>query len=126
MRNIEDCEGISIGGTNINNLRYAVDTALLANSSQQLQAILSTVKRDQCRKDVLCRRIHHLGSMMTEDVRCEAEIKRPIGISKNTRKFLTNKKLLVKNKEKPHKNTHLVKSVIWCLELYFVISNGRG
>lgn len=74
VRNIEDCEGISIGGTNINNLRYADDTALLANSSQQLQAILSKVKRDQCRKDVLCRRIHHLGSMMTEDVRCEAEI----------------------------------------------------
>ena len=41
FRHIEDMEGAIVGGVNINNLRYADDTVLLADRS--LQTILNAV-----------------------------------------------------------------------------------
>lgn len=46
LRNIEDHEGIKVGGLNINNLRYADDTVLIADSVEKLQEILTTVARE--------------------------------------------------------------------------------
>lgn len=46
MRDIEDCEGISIGGRNINNLRYADDTVLIADTKVKLQVLLNRVKEE--------------------------------------------------------------------------------
>ncbi|GFS25422.1 endonuclease-reverse transcriptase [Elysia marginata] len=43
LRNIYDLKGIRIGGVNINDLRYADDTVLLAESESELQAILDVV-----------------------------------------------------------------------------------
>ena len=43
MREIEDMEGFRIGGKVVNNLRYADDTAILAESEQQLQQLINTV-----------------------------------------------------------------------------------
>ncbi|GFR71049.1 endonuclease-reverse transcriptase [Elysia marginata] len=43
LRNIYDLKGIRIGGVNINNLRYADDTVLFAESESELQAILDVV-----------------------------------------------------------------------------------
>ena len=43
FREIEDMEGVNVGGYNINNLRYADDTSLLALEEQKLQNILTTV-----------------------------------------------------------------------------------
>lgn len=43
MRNISDFEGIKVGGVNLNNLRYADDTTLLADSQQKLQDMLNRV-----------------------------------------------------------------------------------
>ncbi|GFS05700.1 retrovirus-related Pol polyprotein LINE-1 [Elysia marginata] len=44
LRNIYDLKGIiRIGGVNINNLRYADDTVLVAESESELQAILDVV-----------------------------------------------------------------------------------
>ncbi len=43
LREIGDLEGIKVGGVNINNLRYADDTVLLADSQDKLQAILDKV-----------------------------------------------------------------------------------
>ena len=43
LRNIEDHNGIRGGGRNINNLRYADDTVLIADSEQGLQNILNVV-----------------------------------------------------------------------------------
>ena len=39
---IEDMEGVNVGGHNINNLRYADDTSLLALEEQNLQNLLNT------------------------------------------------------------------------------------
>ena len=46
MRAIKDVEGIAVGGHNINNIRYADDTALIADSEAKLQEILSIVARE--------------------------------------------------------------------------------
>ena len=46
MRNIEDMPGIKVGGCNINNLRYADDTVLIAGSEQELQALLDKVVKE--------------------------------------------------------------------------------
>ena len=44
FREIEDMKGVTIGEVNINNLRYADDTVLLAESEKDLQDILEVVK----------------------------------------------------------------------------------
>ena len=43
MREIEMLEGLSIGGRNTNNLRYADDTVLIADSEDKLQALVDEV-----------------------------------------------------------------------------------
>ena len=44
MREIETIEGFSIGGRNLNNVRYADDTVLIADSVEKLQELVSVVK----------------------------------------------------------------------------------
>ena len=39
FREVEDMKGVNIGGVNINNLKYADDTVLLAGSPVDLQAL---------------------------------------------------------------------------------------
>ena len=49
MRNagLEEAQaGIKIAGSNINNLRYADDTTLLAESEEELKSLLMKVKRE--------------------------------------------------------------------------------
>ena len=43
FRHIADMEGVIVGGVSINNLRYADDTVLLADSEESLQTILNEV-----------------------------------------------------------------------------------
>ena len=48
MRNaglVEAQAGIEIAGRNINNLRYADDTTLMAESEEELESLLMKVKR---------------------------------------------------------------------------------
>ena len=48
MRNagLEETQaGIKIGGININNLSYADDTTLMAESEEELKSLLMTVKK---------------------------------------------------------------------------------
>ena len=37
LRNLEDIEGVKVGGYNCNNLRYADDTVLIASSEEDLK-----------------------------------------------------------------------------------------
>ena len=39
-------DGIKIAGRNINNLRYADDTTLMAESEEELKSLLMTVKEE--------------------------------------------------------------------------------
>ena len=43
FRHIEDSKGVTIGGTRINNLRYADDTVLLADSEEKMQNMMNMV-----------------------------------------------------------------------------------
>ncbi|GFN81373.1 retrovirus-related pol polyprotein from type-1 retrotransposable element r2 [Plakobranchus ocellatus] len=43
LRNLNGISGLKINGENLNNLRYADDTVLLAESGKQLQKLLDTV-----------------------------------------------------------------------------------
>jgi len=46
LRNIEDVEGVKIGGYNCNNLRYADDTVLIASTEEELQEMIDIVSRE--------------------------------------------------------------------------------
>ena len=43
MRNMTDLEGIRVGRQNVNNIRYAEDTVLIADSEEKLQRIIDKV-----------------------------------------------------------------------------------
>ena len=44
MQSIKNLEGVSVGGMNINKLRYADDTAVIANSEEKLQLLMTTLR----------------------------------------------------------------------------------
>ena len=46
MRNGQTNAGIKIAGRNINNLRYADDTTLMAESEEELKSLLLKVKEE--------------------------------------------------------------------------------
>ena len=46
MRQIEEIEGLKTGGHNINNIRYADDTVLTADSEEKLQELLNKVEEE--------------------------------------------------------------------------------
>ena len=50
MRNLEGMPGIPVGGHNINNLRYADDTVLIAEDEGNLQALLDVVVEESNKK----------------------------------------------------------------------------
>ena len=55
MRNagLEDAQaGIKIAGRNINNLRYADDTTLMAESEEELKSLLMKVKKESEKVDL--------------------------------------------------------------------------
>ena len=43
MRELDDMDGFRIGGTGVNNLRYADDTVIIAESEEQLQRLINEV-----------------------------------------------------------------------------------
>ena len=43
MRELDDMDGFRIGGTVVNNLRYAYDTVIMAESEEQLQRLINVV-----------------------------------------------------------------------------------
>ena len=46
MRALEGMPGIKVGGYNMNNIRYADDTVLIADNEKELQEMLDTVVRE--------------------------------------------------------------------------------
>ena len=44
--------GIQIAGTNINNLRYADDTTLMADNEEELKSLLMKVKEENENSDI--------------------------------------------------------------------------
>ncbi|GFR76316.1 endonuclease-reverse transcriptase [Elysia marginata] len=50
MQNLENCPGINVGGYNVNNIRYADDTVLIAENKDDLQKLLNIVEEESRKK----------------------------------------------------------------------------
>ena len=145
MRNagVEEAQaGIKIAGRNINNLRYADDTTLMAESEEELKSLLKKVK-EESEKAGLKFNIQKmkmmasspttswqidekametvtdfifLGSKITADGECSHEIKRHLLLG---RKAMTNPDRLLKSRDitLPMK-VHLVKAMVFPVVVY--------
>ena len=133
--------GFKIAGRNINNLRYADDTALMAESEEELKSLFMKVKEQSGKSWLKAQHSenedhgiwsHHfmanrwgnngksdfifLGSKITEDCDCSHEIKRCLLLG---RKVMTNLDSIFKSRDitLPTK-VHLVKSVVFPVVMY--------
>ena len=145
MRNVgleEAQAGIKIAGRNINNLRYADDTILMAESEEELKSLLMKVKKQsekvgfklniQKTKIMACSPITSwqidgetmetvadfifLGSKITADGDCSHEIKRVLLLG---RKVMTNLDSVLKSRDitLPAK-VRLVKAMVFPVVMY--------
>ena len=134
--------GIKIAGRNINNLRYADDTTLMAESEEELKSLLMKVK-EESEKVGLKLNIQKTkimasgpitswerdgetvetvadfffpGSKITVDGNCSQEIKRHLLLG---RKVMTNPDSLLKSRDitLPTK-VHLVKAMVFLVVMY--------
>ena len=97
--------GIKIAGRNINNLKYADDTTLMAQSEEEWQSLLMKVK------DFILG-----GSKITADGNCSCEIKRCLLLG---RKAMTNLDSILKSRDitLPTK-VRLVKAMVFPVVMY--------
>ena len=142
MRNagLEEAQaGIKIAGRNINNLRYADDTTLMAESEEDLKCLLMKVKAES-EKLVLKLNIQKmkimasgpitswqidgervadfifLGSKIPADGDCSHEIKRHLWLR---RKFMTNLDSILKSRDITlSTKVHLVKAMVFPVVMY--------
>ena len=130
-------DGIKIAGTNINNLRYADDTTLMAESEEELKSLLMKVKEESEKVDLKLNTqktkimasgpitsweidgetvetvsdFIFFGSKITADGDCSHEIKRSLPLG---RKVMTNLDSILKSRDitLPTK-VHLVKAMVF-------------
>ena len=145
MRNagLEETQaGIKIAGRNINNLRYADDTTLMAESEEELKSLLMKAKVES-EKAGLKLNIQKtklmasslitswqidretmetvtdfifLGSKITADGDCSHEIKRSLPLG---RKVMTNLDSILKSKDITlPTNVHLLKAMVFPVVMY--------
>ena len=145
MRNagLEEAQaGIKIAGRNINNLRYADDTTLMAESEEELKSLLMKVKEESenvgLKLNIQKTKIMasgpitsweidgetvetmadfiSLGSQITVDGDCSQEIKRCLFLG---REVMTNLDSILKSRDitLPTK-VHLVKAMVYPLVMY--------
>ena len=145
MRNagLEEAQaGIKIAGRNVNNLRYADDTTLMAESEEELKSLLRKVKEEsekvglkfniQKTKIIASGPITSweidretvetvsdfifLGSKITADGDCSHEIKRRLLLG---RKVMTNLDSILKSRDITlPKKVHLVKAMVFPVVMY--------
>ena len=142
FRESNEIKGCVIGGHNVNNLRYADDTALLAESEEELQKVVDQVKKNSEKmglkmnvkktKTMLVSRDHekdrrngvdrhvcikvngqileqvkkfkYLGQWITEDGRCDLEVKTRIEMARSAfvklRDVLTSKSVSLNTRKR--------------------------
>ena len=144
MRNagLEETQaGIKIAGKNINNLRYADDTTLMAESEEELKSLLMKVKEDSEKVGLklniqktkimangpitswqidegtveIVRDFIFLGSRITADGDCSHKIKRCLLLG---RKAMTNLDRLLQSETLLLTNVHLFKAVVFPVVMY--------
>ena len=142
MRNagLEEAQaGIKIAGKNINNLRYADDTTLMAESEEELKSLLVKVKKESEKVGLKLNiqktnimasgpitswqidgeRVSNFifgGSKITADGDCSHEIKRCLLLG---RKVMTNLKIILKSRDITlSKKVRLVKAMVFPVVMY--------
>ena len=146
FRETQDLRGLKIGGININNLRYADDTVLLAESEEDLKNLLLAVNREgekfgmfvnplktklmvisasqPVKMKIKLNDVHleqvesfvYLGHLVTEDGKCEREINRRIEIARGAFEGLN--KLLTSRKLSLDTRRRLSHCYVWSTLLY--------
>ena len=134
--------GIKIARRNINNLRYANDTTIMAQSKEELKSLLMKVKDESEKADLklsiqkmkimasgpitswqidgetmeTVRHFIYLGSKITADGDCSHEIKRRLLLG---RKAMTNLDNVLKSRDiSLPTNVHLVKAMVFPTVMY--------
>ena len=131
--------GIKIAGTNINNLRYADDTTLMAESKEELKSLLMEVKEESEKVGLklniqktkimasgpitswkidgeTVRDFIFLGSKITADGDCSHEIKRRLLLG---RKVMTNLDGILKSREITlPTNVHIGEAMVFLVVMY--------
>ena len=144
MRNVgldEAQAGIKIAGRNINNLRYADDTNLMAESEEELKSLLMKVKEESEKVGLKLNirkldhgfwshyfmanrwgrngnsdRLYFGGSKITADGDCSHETKRRLFLG---RKPMTNLDSILKSREITLlTKVHLIKAVVFPVVMY--------
>jgi len=145
MRNArldESQAGVKLGGRNINNLRYADDTTLMAESEEELKSLLMRVKEEHERaglklnikktnimasgpitswqiegeKVEVVTDFLFLGSKITVDGDCSHEIRRHLLLG---RKAMTNLDSVLKSRDVTlPTNVHIVKAMVFPVVTY--------
>ena len=137
MRNagLEEAQaGIKIAGRNLNNLRYADDTTLMAESQEELKSLLMKVKEEsekvdlklniqktkimasRCGKMETVEDFIFLSSKITADSDCSHEIKRPFLLG---RKAMTNLDSILKRRDITLlTKVHIVKAMVFPIVIY--------
>ena len=147
LRSIEGVEGIRIGGVNINNIRFADDTVIVADSEEKLQELIDIVKRESenmglkinkkkteivvtsknpeppnCNVMIDGTRVKqssaftYLGSIITQDARCNKEIEKRIITAKNA--FNSMKTLLKNDRIGIQTRVRALKTYVWSTLTY--------
>ena len=91
MRQIEEIEGLKIGGHNINNIRYADDTVLIADSEEKLQELFNKVVEESENKGLELnskKRESMIITRKTSIPKCEIKIKENTIKQANSFKYL--------------------------------------
>ncbi|KAF7238964.1 putative uncharacterized transposon-derived protein F52C9.6 [Varanus komodoensis] len=102
--------GIKIAGRNINNLRYADDTTLMAESEEELKSLLMRVKEESAKVGL------KLGSKITTDGDCSQEIKRHLFLG---RKAMANLVSILKSRDITlPTEVHIVKAMFFPVAMY--------
>ena len=147
MDELVDMEGIRIGGININNIRYADDTVLIADTEEKLQRLVDSLnegceryglkinigktevmgltKRPEqlpvsisLRGDTLNQvsSFKYLGSLVSEDGKCDPDIRVRIGMAKTAfgqlRKILTSLAINIRTR------VRVLKAYVWSVLLF--------
>ena len=131
--------GIKIAGRNINNLRYADDTTLMAESEEEPKSLLMKVKEESEKVDLklhiqktkimasgpitswqideeTVRDFTFLGSKITADGDCSHDIKRCLLLG---RKAMTNLDSILKSRDITLlRKVHLVKAIVFPVVMY--------
>ena len=144
MRNIEGKVGFRVGGTVINNFRYAHDTVIIVETETEFQQLIDIVVRESENKGLYMNgskslfskstviptcniTIHgtsleqvnsfiYLGSMFTSDGRCVQDVRLRIGIAKSA--FTSLEKVLKSRDIKLQIRIRVLKCYVWSTLLY--------